>query len=84
MAISIDPVCGMELTPGQIEAQAQYQGKRYDFCSEEGRRLFEANPQEYVNASTDTSKETVPPISNQELTVRCRPRCVAATYYGAH
>ena len=46
---SIDPVCGMELTPGQIEAQSQYEGKRYDFCSVECKRLFDENPKKYVN-----------------------------------
>jgi len=62
MAKSVDPVCGMQLEPGQIEAQASYQGQGYDFCSEDCRRLFEANPQEYVNATTDTSKQKEPPI----------------------
>ena len=28
-----DPVCGMELMPGHEEAEAQYQGKTYAFCS---------------------------------------------------
>jgi len=62
MANSVDPVCGMELTPGQIEAQSSYQGRRYDFCSEDCRRLFEANPEQYVHATTDDADETVPPI----------------------
>jgi len=52
----------MELTPGQIEAQSSYQGRRYDFCSEDCRRLFEANPEQYVHAATDDADETVPPI----------------------
>jgi len=62
MAKSVDPVCGMQLDPGQIEAQASYEGQRYDFCSEECRRLFEANPQQYLNATTKTSDQTLPPI----------------------
>ncbi len=62
MAKSVDPVCKMELDPGQIEAQSSYEGKRYDFCSEDCRRLFEANPKEYVHDSTNTPEETVPPI----------------------
>ena len=49
---SIDPVCGMELTPGQIEAQSQYEGKRYDFCSVECKRLFDENPKKYVDETS--------------------------------
>lgn len=45
-----DPVCGMELMPGKEEAEAQYQGKAYRFCSRECRDLFLKNPGEYVKA----------------------------------
>jgi YHS domain-containing protein len=54
---NIDPVCGMELTPGQIEAQSQYQGKRYDFCSVECKRLFDANPKAYIDASATAQQD---------------------------
>ncbi len=63
MATTVDPVCGMKITPGQIEAQSMYRGKRYDFCSEECRRLFEANPEEYVRTTTDDSGQTASPTS---------------------
>ena len=53
---SIDPVCGMELTPGQIEAQSQYEGKQYDFCSVECKRLFDANPKDYIDASSGNQR----------------------------
>ncbi|HEV2127893.1 MAG TPA: YHS domain-containing protein [Thermomicrobiales bacterium] len=53
MANPVDPVCGMELTPGQVEAQARYKGKAYYFCSEECRRTFEENPEAYVSTSAD-------------------------------
>ena len=60
---SIDPVCGMELTPGQIEAQSQYKGKQYDFCSVECKRLFDANPKDYINESAGDrhNQEMAPP-----------------------
>ena len=45
-----DPVCGMELMPGKEEAEFQYQGKTYRFCSRECRDLFARNPTEYVKA----------------------------------
>jgi len=48
-----DPVCGMELMPGHEEAEAQYQGKTYAFCSRECRDLFVKNPAEYVKTKAD-------------------------------
>lgn len=53
MAKAVDPVCGMELDPGQIVAQSSYQGQEYDFCSEECRRLFDEDPKQYINAAPD-------------------------------
>jgi P-type Cu+ transporter len=47
-----DPVCGMELAPGHEEAEAQYAGQTYCFCSRECRDLFLANPSQYVKAAT--------------------------------
>jgi YHS domain-containing protein len=60
MAKVVDPVCGMELDPGQIEAQSSYRGKEYDFCSEECKRLFDANPEEYVGVTPEGSSDTTP------------------------
>ncbi len=56
-----DPVCGMELDPGQIEAQSNYQGEEYDFCSEECKRIFDQNPKEYVGNTPSQTGETSPP-----------------------
>ena len=61
MPKAVDPVCGMKLDPGQIEAQSSYQGKEYDFCSEECKRIFDQNPQEYAGKSSSQSGETPPP-----------------------
>ena len=47
-----DPVCGMELMAGKEEAEFQYQGKTYRFCSRECRDLFVRNPDEYLKAQT--------------------------------
>jgi YHS domain-containing protein len=43
-----DPVCGMELRPGQEGASITYQGRTYHFCSRECRDLFAKNPAEYL------------------------------------
>jgi P-type Cu+ transporter len=48
-----DPVCGMELMPGKEEAEAQYQGQTYRFCSRECRDRFVQNPAEYLKAETE-------------------------------
>ena len=47
-----DPVCGMELKPGQEEASLNYQGHGYHFCSVECRLDFQKDPKRYV-AETD-------------------------------
>jgi len=47
-----DPVCGMELMPGNEEAEFQYRGKTYRFCSRECRDLFVKNADEYLKAET--------------------------------
>jgi YHS domain-containing protein len=60
MPKTVDPVCGMELDPGQIEAQSQYQGKAYSFCSTECKRLFDADPEKYVGASASQAQESPP------------------------
>jgi Cu+-exporting ATPase len=56
-----DPVCGMELDPGQVDAQSSYQGKEYDFCSDECRRLFDADPEQYVGTTPDEPSNPEPP-----------------------
>ncbi len=62
MANMRDPVCGMELTPGQVEAQSGYEGKAYNFCSTECKRMFDAKPKQYVGGQFDLPKETTEPI----------------------
>jgi YHS domain-containing protein len=59
MAMVTDPVCGMEFDASQAESQTTYQGQGYYFCSEECRRTFEENPEEFVGGSTGMSG--VPP-----------------------
>jgi len=41
----IDPVCGMTASP---EFEHTYQGKKYNFCSNEDMEKFKANPEKYV------------------------------------
>ena len=47
-AREIDPVCGAVMRPGQEVANVNYQGHTYHFCSDECRKLFLSNPNDYV------------------------------------
>ncbi|MBA2776783.1 MAG: YHS domain-containing protein [Chloroflexia bacterium] len=55
MANVTDPVCGMQFDSSQAEAQTTHEGTAYFFCSEECRKLFEANPEEYIGNTADSS-----------------------------
>jgi YHS domain-containing protein len=46
--MAIDPVCGMKVDDNKGEFQTQFAGKKYFFCSEECRKEFENNPDQYV------------------------------------
>jgi Cu+-exporting ATPase len=46
--MAIDPVCGMTVNDNETEFQTQFAGKKYFFCSEDCRRLFENRPEEYT------------------------------------
>ncbi|MDQ3808877.1 MAG: YHS domain-containing protein [Chloroflexota bacterium] len=51
-----DPVCNMELMPGKEEAEAQYQGKTYHFCSRQCRDLFVESPSTYVSGASQRAE----------------------------
>ena len=46
-----DPVCGMNVDENNAKAQTEYNGKKYSFCSENCRREFEQNPEQYTSAA---------------------------------
>jgi YHS domain-containing protein len=45
-----DPVCSMEVIPGQTRLLAIYRGQTYWFCSKDCRTAFEMNPRKYLDA----------------------------------
>ncbi len=57
MANVTDPVCGMQFDNSQAEAQTTHAGTAYYFCSEECRKLFEANPDEYLGNASPAQPE---------------------------
>jgi YHS domain-containing protein len=46
-----DPVCGMDVNPGQAAGQSEYNGQTYYFCSKGCKVAFDRDPEKYVNAS---------------------------------
>jgi YHS domain-containing protein len=52
-----DPVCGMELRPGQEAASLNYQGRGYHFCSVECRQDFEQDPKKYTSGAQEAGAE---------------------------
>ena len=49
--MATDPVCGMKIEERRTELQTQFGGKKYFFCSDECRKEFEADPNEYVETA---------------------------------
>ncbi|MGA2644546.1 MAG: YHS domain-containing protein [Candidatus Sulfotelmatobacter sp.] len=45
-----DPVCGMSVDE-RSEFHTQFEGKKYFFCSEDCRKQFEAEPDEYAETA---------------------------------
>ena len=48
--MTIDPVCGMRVDE-KSEFQTLFAGKKYFFCSEECRKEFESEPDEYLDVA---------------------------------
>lgn len=47
---AIDPVCGMNVSPGETRLVAVFQGHSYWFCAEHCRAAFESNPKKYLES----------------------------------
>jgi P-type Cu+ transporter len=53
-----DPVCGMTVDPDQAAGAAEYQGRRYLFCSSSCLARFQATPEQYIHhRSTEVAPE---------------------------
>jgi YHS domain-containing protein len=48
MAMQTDPVCGMKVDEQKAAAKSQYKGSTYFFCSDECKRKFEQQPEQFV------------------------------------
>jgi len=47
-----DPVCGMDITPGEAAATREHDGQTYFFCSAHCATSFDADPARYTNTSS--------------------------------
>jgi Cu+-exporting ATPase len=47
--MGLDPVCKMEVNPASAEAQSDYEGQTFYFCSLECKRRFDAEPARYLD-----------------------------------
>ncbi len=55
--IHIDTVCGMEVAEGTEAGSWEYGGKIYYFCSRNCLKLFQANPEQFLNPDTPRKME---------------------------
>ena len=56
--MGLDPVCGMEVNPMSAEAQSEYGGQSFYFCSAGCKQRFDSNPEPYIDA-TDRAEARV-------------------------
>jgi YHS domain-containing protein len=46
-----DPVCGMNVDENKSQYQSQYGGKKFNFCSEQCKKEFDKQPQQYARSA---------------------------------
>jgi P-type Cu+ transporter len=47
--MGLDPVCKMEINPASAEAQSEWGGQTFYFCSDECKEQFDREPQRYID-----------------------------------
>ena len=60
--MGLDPVCGMEVNPVSAEAQSEWGGQSFYFCSQACKQSFDATPERYVD-ETDRAQARIPRAS---------------------
>ena len=45
-----DPVCGMNVDENNSQYQTQYGGKKFNFCSEQCKKKFDQQPEQYARS----------------------------------
>lgn len=57
-----DPVCGMTIDSVTAAGVSKYEGRTFYFCSEECKRLFDADPSRYAG-TTEVLEQHEPPYT---------------------
>lgn len=52
MAKVKDPVCGMIIEESDAVGTSEYDGKRYSFCSDDCKKEFDENPDDYTDKAS--------------------------------
>ena len=52
MAKAKDPVCNMTIEESDAVATSDYKGKRYYFCSNDCKKEFDQNPEDYADSGS--------------------------------
>jgi len=47
--MGLDPVCKMEVNPESAEAQTEYGGQTFYFCSQQCKEAFDRDPARYLD-----------------------------------
>jgi Cu+-exporting ATPase len=73
--MSIDPVCGMQVTSETARWSTQYEGTSLYFCCQSCQKNFEANPEKYAGAKQETALRSVsiPSASASKYTCPMHP-----------
>jgi len=51
----LDPVCGMEVNTQDAAGTTQHRGQTYYFCSEDCKKKFDQNPEQYARGQSQSA-----------------------------
>ncbi len=76
--LSIDPVCGMKVSPGIVKWSAEHGGKTWYFCGPSCLKKFEASPEKYdgTQQHTQQSAPSVPAAAGSKYTCPMHPEII--------
>src|SRR5688572_33133701 len=70
---TLDPVCGMTVTPESAAGHAAYRGRIYYFCNTGCLTKFQANPGAYVDGAAAPPRPATPVDLESEYTCPMHP-----------
>jgi Cu+-exporting ATPase len=71
VAMSVDPVCGMQVDSSKATQKSVWQGHTYDFCSESCKAKFDADPARYVAGELKAAEKVVRPAPTGKVEYTC-------------